>query len=102
MADFQITLNVPEQHVNRVEAAINGQAGKRLELESVDRFSKRKFHYDPRGETENKRDYFVRVIETLVRALVRVHEYAESQDEYNVAMLAIEQPTEDVPEGIIM
>lgn len=102
MPDFEITIKIPEQHVDRVETAFNNQAGKRLSLESLECFSRRDFDYVPCGGAESKRDFAVRVISTLVRTLVRVDEYAISRNEYTVAIHAVPDPTESAPDGIII
>ena len=107
MADVTLQITIPEAHTGTVLDALNKTSGASLSI-SAQKFTENKvfdsewrFMYEPKGATETNKQFSVRAILELVKALVKMVDYAEDQDRYRTAVTAIPQAEQDVPDDII-
>ena len=59
------------------------------------------FQYAEKDASENNKQFAVRAILELTKALVKMVDYAEDQDRYRTEVSAITPANQDVPEDII-
>ena len=97
----EITLSVPDQHVQTILNAFNNLAGKNIEIQAHDINGHWSFSFDAKDEEETNEQFAKRVIKELVRALVRLDDYADDYDRYRDEVAGLNPPSQDIPDGII-
>ena len=107
MADVELTITIPDAHTVRVLDAFTKAAGARIELMAHKSVGDTNFNaywsfeIAPQGESENAKQFAVRVILEQIKALVKLVDYAEDRDRYRTAVAAITPANQDVPEDIV-
>ena len=110
MADVDLTITIPDAHTVRVLDAFSKAAGARIELmankgvgspENPSFNANWSFSYAEKDASENNKQFAVRTILELIKALVKMVDYAEDQDRYRTEVSAITPANQDVPEDII-
>ena len=107
MADVDLTITIPDAHTVRVLDAFNKAAGARIELMAHKSVGDTNFNanwsfqYAEKDASENNKQFAVRAILELTKALVKMVDYAEDQDRYRTEVSAITPANQDVPEDII-
>jgi len=107
MADITLNIVIPEAHTTRVLEAFTKAAGARIELNAHKHVNDTNFNgnwnfaYDPQGDTENSKHFAVRAILELIKALVKMVDYAEDQERYRTEVSAITPAAQDVPEDVV-
>ena len=107
MADVNITLTIPDAHVTRVSEAFTKLSGANIHLDADKDFGgtmftgRWDFMIDPQEGAETTKEFAIRFITDLIKATVKLVDYAEDRERYNTEVAAITKPDEDVPDGIV-
>ena len=107
MPDVTLQITIPDAHATQVLDAFTKAAGARIELMAHKSTPTKEFNanwsfqYAEKDASENNKQFAVRAILELIKALVKMVDYAEDQDRYRTAVSAIPKAEQDVPDNII-
>ena len=101
MADAELKIIVPEQYIPLVLESVEFFASKELEISCIEDMSIFKFEYPQKGSASNK-SWGEKVLLSMLRALVRMYKLNESNIENKTAIKAIPQPTQNVPDDVVI
>ena len=106
MADVTVQLTIPEAAVPKVTDAFTKLSGARISLDADKMVNDTMFNgrWDftvaPQG-AETTKQFAVRFILELIKASVKLVDYAEDRDRYSAEVASITPPAQDVPDNII-
>ena len=106
MADVTVQLTIPEAAVPKVMSAFTKLSGARLSLDADKMVHDTNFNgrWDftvAEQGAETTKQFAVRFILELIKASVKLVDYAEDRDRYSAEVAAITPPAQDVPDNII-
>lgn len=107
MADVTLQITIPDAHTMTVLNAFTKASGARIDLNAHktvgdnDFNSNWNFEIAPQAEGEGAKQFAVRFILELTKAIVKMVDYAEDQDRYRLAVSAIPNAAQDVAEDIL-
>jgi len=102
-----LTITIPDAHTVRVLDAFTKAAGARIELMAHKSTPTKEFNanwsfqYAEKDASENDKQFAIRAILELIKALVKMVDYAEDQDRYRTEVSAITPAAQDVPDNIV-
>jgi hypothetical protein len=100
MADVNLTITIPDEHVSRVEDAFNGLAGEDITLDSISLNSRKEFNISPKEGGETDKQFAERFIRQSMWRFVKLWEQHEHDDDYEADVSAIIHVQDSVPEGV--
>ena len=106
MADVTVQLTIPEAAVPKVVDAFTKLSGARMSLDADKMVNDTMFNgrwdftVSEQG-AETTKQFAIRFILELIKATVKLVDYAEDRDRYSAEVSAIPQPSQDVPDNII-
>jgi hypothetical protein len=104
MADVVLQITIPEAYVAKVLAALTALAGKNLSIESANPDWWRgiwQYSFEPKADTETNKDFAVRAVKETVKALVKMVDRAEREQQFKASQAAIVLPPTTVPDDVI-
>jgi len=103
MADVQLTLTIPDQHVTRVLEAFVGldDASIKIVVQGTEYEAKWRYTYLPQQPGETTKQFAIRVIRAHIVAMIRVHALKDDIRRYDEAVTAIPIPEQNIPDDII-
>ena len=99
MADIDITITIPDAWVPRVQDALTNQANKSISID-FDNATIR-YSYDPKG-SDTWVEFAERAFKEHLKNQIKVSELSIDNERYRTDISEIEQPSEDVPENILI
>lgn len=107
MANVTLTIILKDAYVTRCLTAFNALADKEI-YTKIDDWIEWKWSYLTKQTGENNKQYGERILKQFVRSLVRNYEYNIDHERYenDVKQIydnidTIEQPSQNVPDGIV-
>lgn len=97
-----VDLTLSVQDPTKVLGAFEALAGKQIEIQVMDADynANWSFSFDSKGAETNKQ-FGERVAKQILRAFVRVVDYAEDRERYNTEVGAVTPPAQDVNDNVI-
>lgn len=104
MADLVLQITISDANVARVLATLTTLAGKNLSIESSDADWWRgiwQYSFEPKAAGESNRDFALRAIIETVKALVKMVDRAEREQQFRDSQASIVLPPTNLPDNII-